>query len=233
MRGWSRCGRRLARTASAARATSRRHTLIPARPRLRSLCHKLPRPPRPARDVLPSHYLQTVRGGQGQPAPRYANPLRTRLEPAAVLYAPQVDGSSGIANGVHSMAVSLVEDALLVATEASQLYTCQLGKEDPVKGDDQTKLTLLSQSFHSSAVTSVDSCVRKPLVVTASTDRSVRVWNYVDRVCELSKVYTAQPPHDSHASDSLRTASCRPRCSALHPMAPRRIASTCGGLKRG
>jgi len=42
---------------------------------------------------------------------------------------------------------------------------------------------------------SVDTCVRKPLVVTASADRSVRVWNYIDRSCELAKVF----PDEAHS----------------------------------
>ena len=53
----------------------------------------------------------------------------------------------------------------------------------------------------SASVTSVDCCMRKPLAVTASTDRSVRVWNYVERTCELSKVRPARafprPPPSS------------------------------------
>lgn len=36
---------------------------------------------------------------------------------------------------------------------------------------------------------SLDSCIRKPLIVTASSDRSIRVWNYTDRTCELSKTF--------------------------------------------
>ncbi|GFH16945.1 uncharacterized protein HaLaN_13468, partial [Haematococcus lacustris] len=33
----------------------------------------------------------------------------------------------------------------------------------------------------------MDICVRKPLLVTCSTDKSIRFWNYVDRTCELTK----------------------------------------------
>ncbi len=32
-------------------------------------------------------------------------------------------------------------------------------------------------------------CVRKPLLVTCSTDKSVRLWNYNDRTCELTKYF--------------------------------------------
>jgi WD40 repeat protein len=38
-------------------------------------------------------------------------------------------------------------------------------------------------------VTGVDTCVRKPLVATCSTDKSVRIWNYVDKTSELVKFF--------------------------------------------
>jgi len=35
----------------------------------------------------------------------------------------------------------------------------------------------------------MDVCVRKPLIITCSTDRSVRVWNYQDMTLEYSKTF--------------------------------------------
>lgn len=55
---------------------------------------------------------------------------------------------------------------------------------------DRASLSLsIAQSFHSAAVNSLDTCIRKPLIVTASSDKSIRVWNYTDRTCELSKTF--------------------------------------------
>ena len=39
----------------------------------------------------------------------------------------------------------------------------------------------LAQAFHSMTVTGLDTCVRKPLVATCGTDKSVRIWNYLDK----------------------------------------------------
>lgn len=39
-------------------------------------------------------------------------------------------------------------------------------------------LDLLSQSFHSKAITGLSICIRKPIVATSSLDRCLRVWNY-------------------------------------------------------
>lgn len=43
---------------------------------------------------------------------------------------------------------------------------------------DQAHFEVLSHAFHSSSVTGLDVCIRKPLIATCSLDRSVRVWNY-------------------------------------------------------
>lgn len=41
-------------------------------------------------------------------------------------------------------------------------------------------------------MTGLDLCVRQPRVVTCSLDRSVNLWNYADRTCELSKSFTEE-----------------------------------------
>lgn len=48
---------------------------------------------------------------------------------------------------------------------------------------------LMSQSFHSNGVLGVDTCIRKPIVATCSFDRSVRLWNYVEKSVELAKYF--------------------------------------------
>lgn len=48
--------------------------------------------------------------------------------------------------------------------------------------------------FHciSAAVTGLAMCVRQPLIATCSMDRTVHLWNYFDRTCELSKSFTEE-----------------------------------------
>ncbi|KAI9220174.1 WD40-repeat-containing domain protein, partial [Blastocladiella britannica] len=48
-------------------------------------------------------------------------------------------------------------------------------------------------AFHSGPVTSMDVCVRKPLAVTCSADKSVRIWNFVNFTCELCKYFPEEP----------------------------------------
>ncbi|KAL7985186.1 hypothetical protein Chor_003756 [Crotalus horridus] len=47
----------------------------------------------------------------------------------------------------------------------------------------------LNFPIHSSAVTGLDTCIRKPLVATCSLDKSVRIWNYETNTLDLYKEY--------------------------------------------
>ncbi|KAJ0409484.1 hypothetical protein P43SY_002374 [Pythium insidiosum] len=49
-------------------------------------------------------------------------------------------------------------------------------------------------------VTGMDVCVRKPILVTCGLDRTVRVWNYLDRSCEVAKQF----------SEEAHSVSCHP-----------------------
>ena len=42
-------------------------------------------------------------------------------------------------------------------------------------------------------ITGMDTCSRKPLLVTCGVDRSVRVWNYVTKKCELVNYFADEP----------------------------------------
>ena len=39
----------------------------------------------------------------------------------------------------------------------------------------------LAQLHHSAEVTGADTCLRRPIIATAALDRSVRIWNYLDK----------------------------------------------------
>lgn len=93
-------------------------------------------------------------------------------------------------SSIVKLAVSPNDESLLCVTETAQIYYGLLSNTD-VKGDD-SKLELFSQPFHHGQITGMDSCIRKPLVVTCSTDKSVRVWNYNEESSELVKYFTEE-----------------------------------------
>mmetsp|Transcript_36831 Transcript_36831/g.108610 ORF Transcript_36831/g.108610 Transcript_36831/m.108610 type:complete len:1386 (-) Transcript_36831:299-4456(-) len=87
---------------------------------------------------------------------------------------------------VKYLAVSPSEEFLLCSLENNQLYTLMLSNQEIMKADEMN-FDVMGTSNHQGPITGMDICIRKPLVATVSTDRSVRLWNYVDRTCELVK----------------------------------------------
>ncbi|KAJ1512947.1 Cilia- and flagella-associated protein 57 [Coelomomyces lativittatus] len=93
---------------------------------------------------------------------------------------------------ITHLALSINEEVLLVTMKNSQIYSLQLISSE-LKAEG-SKFEQFAQPFHSGPVTGLDTCIRKPLLVTCSTDRSVHCWNYLDFTCELVK-YFAEEAH--------------------------------------
>jgi WD40 repeat protein len=90
----------------------------------------------------------------------------------------KVDAQNG--GSVTSLAVSPSEEVLAIATSSSQLLQVSLSSSDIMKSEESPS-DFISTSFHSGPIYGLDVCVRKPLVVTCGVDKSVRVWNYLDK----------------------------------------------------
>eukprot|EP00002_Diphylleia_rotans_P000166 TRINITY_DN1008_c0_g1_i4.p1 TRINITY_DN1008_c0_g1~~TRINITY_DN1008_c0_g1_i4.p1 ORF type:complete len:1179 (-),score=303.89 TRINITY_DN1008_c0_g1_i4:414-3950(-) len=92
---------------------------------------------------------------------------------------------------IRNVAMSPSEEIVSCATENNQIYVLTLSSSDILKSEEMT-FELLAQPFHSLQITGVDTCMRKPLIATCGTDRSVRIWNYVDRTLELHKTFAEE-----------------------------------------
>lgn len=90
---------------------------------------------------------------------------------------------------VTALAVNPSEETLAIATEYSQLLQLSLNPSDLLKPEDALSVENIVSSFHTGSIVGLDVCVRKPLVVTCGSDRSVRIWNYYDRTQELCKFF--------------------------------------------
>lgn len=88
---------------------------------------------------------------------------------------------------VLCLALSPSEDSIVCSLDNCQLYSMQLSATE-MKGDE-AKLEVFSQAFHHGIITGMDTCIRKPLIVTCSSDHSIRVWNYLDNTSELIKYF--------------------------------------------
>lgn len=59
--------------------------------------------------------------------------------------------------------------------------------------DDAKRCEKIYKGFHHGAINGMDTCVRKPVVVTCSTDRSIRLWNFIDNTLDLVKYFKDEP----------------------------------------
>ncbi len=49
------------------------------------------------------------------------------------------------------------------------------------KDIEEPSFERVSSEAHEGAITSMDICIRKPLIVTCGTDKYIRIWNYVEK----------------------------------------------------
>ncbi|DBA01209.1 TPA: hypothetical protein N0F65_002344 [Lagenidium giganteum] len=101
-----------------------------------------------------------------------------------------VEGNSST---ITNIAISPTEDSLVCSLENNQLYVLTLSSTDILK-EDAMIFELLLTSFHGpgtsgSHITGLDSCIRKPLIATCGLDKSVRVWNYLDKSTDIMKYF--------------------------------------------
>lgn len=91
---------------------------------------------------------------------------------------------------ILNMAISLNEDSVLFSADNCQIYSVLLSNAE-VKSED-ARIEPFNQPSHHGQITGMDTCIRIPLVVTCSSDRSVRVWNYLEANSELVKYFSEE-----------------------------------------
>lgn len=96
---------------------------------------------------------------------------------------------------LHTLAVSPSEELLAVGTSSQQLLTFHLADADRLREHEAVFPPLVAPlheagEWGGAAITGMSVCVRKPIVVTCGTDRTVRVWNYAQMRLELWKRFT-------------------------------------------
>ena len=89
--------------------------------------------------------------------------------------------------GVKALSLSYQNEQNLVITlDNGQIYSIEFNSKNE-------EARPLSHSFHSKAITGLDVCIRKPLVVTCSLDNSVRIWNYQEKNLEVCEFFNDEP----------------------------------------
>ena len=89
---------------------------------------------------------------------------------------------------ILNLAVTPNEETVACSTENNQIFALGLANLDILRSEEM-QFEILAQSFHLKGVNCVDTCIRKPLVATCSSDCTVRIWNYMDKTSELIKFF--------------------------------------------
>ena len=120
--------------------------------------------------------------------------------PARVI---EKEGVSGY--DILSLTISPNDDILVALTDDLLLYSYPMKKKE--SSLKKNVFSIFLQPFHSSAIRGLDVCYRKPLIVTASLDRTVRVWNYRTFGLELAKKFQEEIHSLSIHPDGLYIAA--------------------------
>ena len=92
---------------------------------------------------------------------------------------------------VCSISVSPTEKNIYVGSSSNKIYSVLFPGSDLGKADELNGCTFFS-TFHASAITGMDLCIRKPIVATCGLDKTIRIWNYAERKLELLKVFSEE-----------------------------------------
>jgi len=91
---------------------------------------------------------------------------------------------------VSCISLSPSEDSLCVVLDDSQIFVVPT-LSTAAKNDDIKPICGFSHG--PGPITGLDTCVRKPLIVTCGLDCTVRVWNYVTHALEQIKKFAEEP----------------------------------------
>ncbi|ORY73946.1 WD40 repeat-like protein, partial [Neocallimastix californiae] len=94
-------------------------------------------------------------------------------------------------SSVTSIAVHVNKKGLLVTLKNRQVYYIQV-YVDIEKNIDQG-FEYLIQPFHNGSIIDMDTCIWKPIIVTCSSDKTIRIWNYQENFVEVVKHYEFDP----------------------------------------
>lgn len=93
---------------------------------------------------------------------------------------------------IRAFCLTQGEDTLVMATSSLQIVALNFNV-DWSKSSEVPVFRSICQPFHAGAIVGLDCCIRKPLVATSSTDKTVRIWNTQDNVAEIVKVFPTEP----------------------------------------
>jgi WD40 repeat protein len=78
---------------------------------------------------------------------------------------------------IKNMDLNKLEDNLIFSTDKNQLFKVKVNLERP---SDGAEYDYLVSNFHSGGINGIDLCIRKQILATCGTDKTVKIWSYND-----------------------------------------------------
>jgi WD40 repeat protein len=101
--------------------------------------------------------------------------------------------TGGALDNIMSMAVAPNHDNVVCYLEGQHLSLFPISNIDLLKTEDNNFQKLIHDGIHSDAITSMDTCFQRPIVITAGRDRRINIWDYRNWECLLSDEVTDEP----------------------------------------
>lgn len=85
---------------------------------------------------------------------------------------------------ISSIALSQNEDYIYFTTKSNQIMKVDIPLYDGA--ETIPRFDFVHCCFHSQPITGLDVCIRKQLIVTCSQDKTIKIWNYVNKTLEIT-----------------------------------------------
>jgi cilia- and flagella-associated protein 57 len=97
--------------------------------------------------------------------------------------------------GIIGLSTFEADSSILVKAANLEIYKISMAfmDESATPTKDKAKFEVALEASHSSSINGLDLCIRKPLFVTCSSDKSIKIWNYLTDTCELTKIFVDEP----------------------------------------
>ncbi len=108
-----------------------------------------------------------------------------RINTEAITISSQLDVGNA---RIRSLAVSRNFQWLVISLDNNQIIKADLSPQNV----EHIKFEYLHYNAHSAAINGLDVCIKKQLIVTSSTDKSVRIWDYEKKSLEVCQSFTEE-----------------------------------------
>jgi WD40 repeat protein len=99
----------------------------------------------------------------------------------------------GDKDSVCSIAISPQGARACLYLKSNQLTMFPLGQYDVIPEGENGLEPLVGNGAHTAPITCMKACIQKPIIVTASGDHTVKVWNYLTWKCDVVQYMQDEP----------------------------------------